>query len=146
MGAAGRICYWATVAIPVAISASSKSLGDLSLHQLPCRFECDPAFGRYVTVRAEAVVLSESAARRFVRVAACFGLKPSRPGRSADWGHGMLAVLLAWACNPARTFRGHYRPISQELWISAMELRSRYHHVTPGNGSLSAWTWTGPRP
>lgn len=102
-----------------------------SLHELACRFECDSRFGRYVAVRAEAVVLSESAARRFSRIAARFGLESTKPERLADWGHGMLALLLAWACNPARTFRGHYRPIRREFWISAMALQSRYYHVTP---------------
>lgn len=101
-----------------------------SLHELACRFEDDPAFGRYVAVRAEAVVLSESAARGFSRIAARFGLESTKPERSAGWGHGMLVLLLAWACNPARTFRGHYRPIKREFWISAMELRSRYSHTT----------------
>jgi len=101
-----------------------------SLEQLACHLEADPAFHRYVAVRAEAVVLSESAARRFSRIAARFGLKSTMPERSADWGHGMLALLLAWACNPARTFRGRYRPIRREFWISATELRSRYYHLT----------------
>lgn len=101
-----------------------------SLHELACRIDGDPAFGRYVAVRAEAVVLSESAARGFSRIAARFGLESTKPERSAGWGHGMLARLLAWACNPARTFRGHYRPIKREFWISAMELRSRYYRTT----------------
>jgi hypothetical protein len=101
-----------------------------SLHELACRLECDARFGRYVAVRAEAVVLSESAARRFSQIAARFGLEATKPERSASWGHGMLALLLAWACNPAKTFRGHYRPIRREYWISAMELRSRYYRIT----------------
>jgi hypothetical protein len=101
-----------------------------SLHQLACCFESDPAFSRYVAVRAEAVVLLQNAAQRFSRVAARFGLKSIKPERPAGWGNGMLALLLAWACNPARTSRGHYRPVRREFWISAIELRSRYHQMT----------------
>lgn len=109
-----------------------------SLHELAGLFEGDPAFGRYVAVRAEAILLSERAARRFSQIAARFGLESTAPQRPAGWGHGMLALLLAWACNPARTFCGHYRPIRREFWISATELRSRYYHTTLNIASCTA--------
>jgi hypothetical protein len=121
LGLAGRNLGWA---------CRVKNRVRISLHQLACCFESDPTFGQYVAVRAEAVVLSESAARRFSQIATRFGLEATDPERSADWGHGMLALLLAWACNPAKTIRGGYRPVRREFWISAMELRSRYCHLT----------------
>lgn len=97
-----------------------------SLRELAWRLECDPALGRYVAVRAKVIVLSRSSAQKFARIALRFGLVPTKSERPAGWGHGMLILLLSWACDSRRTSRGRYQPIHREYWISVMELRSRY--------------------
>ena len=100
-----------------------------SLRELAWRLECDGTLSRYLAVRANVVVLSASAARKFSRIAGRFGLVPTKAEQPAGWGHGMLVLLLAWACNPGRAFRGCYQPVHREFWISAIELRSRYPHI-----------------
>ena len=97
-----------------------------SLSDLARCLEVDRELRRYVAIRAEAFPMSERSARKLARLAAGVGLVQAAPEQRADWGHGMLAWLLTWACNPGSVSGKKSRPCRREFWMSAVELRARY--------------------
>jgi len=117
LGLPGRNLFWACCV---------KNRIRRSLSELARYLELNPALHPYVAVHAEAFPMTERAARKLARVAACFGLMQAAPELPADWGHGMLAWLLAWACNPGSVSGKQLRPFRHEFWMSALELRTRY--------------------
>lgn len=109
-----------------------------SLRQLAHQLNDSTELHGYVAVHAEAIALTARSARRFARLAARFGLVQSTPAQPADWGRGMLSLLLRWACNPGGAAKRRLRPVRQEFWISTTQLRLRYLNGATRCGSCTA--------